>query len=95
MTLNEKSKAKLLNNKSLIKYCKTNQLDITKLSQCRIEHMQDKYVFGLRKENQPEPEGLLGNDIATQPDIVLIMEPDRVKGWSFETTDKTGRIKEC
>lgn len=91
--LNATTKKLILGNVELLKYCNSACIDVLKLGQCNIERMGHHYVFGLKKENIPiSTAGLpLDIDIASQPDVVLIMtvtEEDII----FETTEKTIRI---
>ena len=80
-------------NVELLKYCNEQNIDLEKLSQCYIEKMGNEFLFCLSKENVPVSTQILplDIDIATQPDVVLII---RVEGKSlfFETTEKTNRI---
>jgi hypothetical protein len=92
--LSAKSKAMLLGNIKILQYCKETGIDMDKLKSCRVEKMGDCYVFGLKREDQPEPDpnDLLANDLATQPDIVLAVEPDEDGNMNFQTTSKTIRL---
>lgn len=95
MRVGNSAKHLILGNVHLISYCNSVGIDINKLKQCNIEKMGDKYVFVLSKFNAPKSKSLipLDVDIATQPDIVLIMDVDADnEKVSFETTSKTIRV---
>lgn len=64
----------VLGNTQLIDYCNRNKIDLTKLSQCNIERMGNKYFFVMPKKNIIPT---LDNDIASQPIVVLTMDTTR------------------
>ena len=93
MRLNKNDKYILMGNIELLNKCKEMAVDINKLKKCNVEQMGNHYVFVLSKDNVPKQGRIpsLANDIATQPDIVLIMKVDNGK-LTFETTEYTPRI---
>ena len=93
MRLNKNDKYILMWNIELLNKCKEMAVDIDKLKKCNVEQMGNHYVFVLSKDNVPKQGRIpsLANDIATQPDIVLIMTVEDNKS-TFETTEYTPRI---
>ena len=93
MRLNKNDKYILMGNIELLNKCKEMAVDINKLKKCNVEQMGNNYVFALSKDNVPKQGRIpsLANDIATQPDIVLIMTVENGK-LTFETTEYTPRI---
>lgn len=83
-----------MGNVTLLKHCEKIGVDISKFKKCNIERMGNMYIFVLSKENVPKSTAAvpLDIDIASQPDIVLIMEPDENGKLTFRETDKTIRI---
>ena len=94
MRLNNKLKTMIFGNIELIRFCNNSFINIEKLKQCEIERMNGIYMFALEKENKPVSKCMipLDVDIATQPDVVLIMEVNDDGTINFKTTDKTKRI---
>ena len=93
MRLNKNDKYILMGTIELLNKCKEMAVDINKLKKCNVEQMGNHYVFVLSKDNVPKQGRIpsLANDIATQPDIVLIMTVENGK-LTFETTEYTPRI---
>lgn len=93
MRLNKNDKYILMGNIELLNKCKEMAVDINKLKKCNVEQMGNHYVFVLSKDNVPKQGRIpsLANDIATQPDIILIMTVEDNKS-TFETTEYTPRI---
>lgn len=95
MRLTKNSKAVLLGNIELLKFINEHALDMDKIKQCNIESLGDNcYAFCMSKKNAPKskcPWFPMDVDLATQPDIVLLMNvDDRV--ISIESTDKTREL---
>ena len=87
--LSDETKKVVLGNVQLLRYCEQKNISINKLRKCNIERMDDKFFFVMTKNNGIEP--TLENDIATQPDVVLIMHTIS-KVFDFETTEWTSKI---
>lgn len=89
MRLSDNSKLLLLRNIDLVKYINENGLDMDKLKQCNIERFGTNcYVFGLSKKKPDNGDGLFDIGLASNPDIVLILNVDNGK-ITIESTDKT------
>ena len=87
--LSDETKKVVLGNIQLLEFCKHQNIDIEKMKKCNIERMGDEFFFVMSKNNGIEPS--LENDIATQPDIVLIMHTSS-EDFDFETTEWTSKI---
>ena len=88
------TKTLILGNKDLLNYCKSCGISTEKLRQCNIEKMGDSFVIVMPKEGSELVESTMENDIATQPDIVLIMRVEESGDIEFRTTDSTIRLLE-
>lgn len=94
MRLSKESKTVLLGNIEVLKFCRDNKIDISRLKECSIEVMgRVLYIFTLPKDNMPVSNQLipLDYDIGTQPDAVLIMEIKNDK-IVIKTTENTRRL---
>lgn len=83
--LSSAAKNLVLGNIQLIEYCDRNKIDLTKLNQCNIERMGNKYFFVMPKENVIPS---LDNDIASQPTVVLTMDTTQ-DVFTFENIEGT------
>lgn len=94
MRLKPASKAIVMKNIDLLKYCNKIGIDQEKFRKCNIERMGTNFVFVLSKEGAEKYKGtFLEHDIDTQPDIVLIMKVSEDGGKiEFEETSQTTRI---
>lgn len=95
MRLTENSKAVLLGNIELLKFINEHALDMDKIKQCNIETLGNNcYAFCMSKKDAPKskyPWFPMDVDLATQPDIVLVMNVDDGK-ITIESTDKTREL---
>lgn len=92
MRLSENTKLLLLRNIDLVKYINENGLDMDKLKKCNIERFGTNcYVFGLSKKKPDSVDGLFDIGIASNPDIVLVLNVDDGK-ITIESTDKTREL---
>lgn len=87
--LSKETKKVVLGNVQLLEFCKHQNIDIEKLKYCNIERMGDEFFFVMPRNNGIAP--TLENDIATQPDVVLIMHTSS-EDFDFETTEWTLKI---
>lgn len=94
MRLNKPSKEIVMGNVILLNHCNKIGVDLKRLKKCNIERMGNMFVFVLSKENVPKSMAAvpLDIDIASQPDIVLIMKIEEDGKITFEETEKTIRI---
>ena len=84
------TKKVVLGNIQLLDYCKSRKIDISKLNDCNIEKMNNKYFFVMpRKGITPT----LDNDIDSQPSVVLTMDVSSDE-FSFESTEWTPELVE-
>lgn len=83
----------IMGNLELLNYCNEHYVDLEKLAQCHIEKMGNEFMFCLPKENVPVSSQILplDIDIATQPDVVMILRVER-KSLAFELTAESHRI---
>jgi hypothetical protein len=95
MRLIDKEKKMFMRNIDFIKYINSKPIDVDKLSKCSIEKMDGDYYIVLSKENIPKSTCALplDVDIASQPDIVLIVRVNEDGTLNIQGTDKTQRIK--
>lgn len=95
MRLIDKEKKMFMRNIDFIKYINSNPIDVEKLKKCNIEKMGGDYYIVLSKENIPKSTYALplDVDIASQPDIVLIISIDEDGTLNIQETGKTQRIK--
>ena len=95
MRLTENSKAILLGNIELLKFINEHALDMDKIKQCNIDTLGDNcYAFCMYKKDAPKskyPLFPMDIDLATQSDIVLVMNVDDGK-ITIESTDKTREL---
>lgn len=91
--LAKSTKQLIMRNVDLLNYCMQHGINIDKLNKCNIEKMGDEFIFVLDKENVPVSKEIfpLDIDIATQPDIVLIVTVEN-NVFNVETTEFTKRI---
>lgn len=92
--LNSKARAIAMTNSILLEFCRNNNIDMDKLHECQIESMDGDYYFTLTKDNAPKSKQLipLDIDIATQPDVVLILKSEDGIKVEVETTEWTHRL---
>ena len=91
MRLSEQSKLLLFRNIDLMQYMNNNGLDMNKLKKCNVERFGNNcYVFGLSK-NKHREDGLLDVGIASNPDIVLVLNIGD-NDITVESTDKTREL---
>lgn len=76
-------KSDILSNAQLNSFCTAHGIDISELSKCDIEKMGTKYFFVKRKSIENPT---LEEDIASQPDIVLVMDTSTVP-YQFDIPD--------
>lgn len=87
--INGVGKRIIFGNVQLLEYCKRRRIDIAMLQECEIERMNHRYFFVRHKKGiRPTME----SDIATQPDVVLVMDAGKDK-FQFEETRWTDDIR--
>ena len=90
--LSFEAKTLILGNTVVLNYCKSNDLDVNKLAKCRIEKMGNNFVVGLPKEDSEFLKPTMENDIATQPDVVLIISVETNGKIIIKPTKYTVRL---